>query len=360
MEDFEESKSDCSVESNKLPPVRTMMKSKINVRDQSSRRHGPLSAPASSGSNIGEADTKKASCMRSASLENREGTSIIPREYTSSIFPVSPPPLMRWTRTTILSDSISNRPPAFKNTFPTARKIENDEVTTGMPPELEDVETSAFSAYDARVSTMKSSPQIEKDSLTPATASNTGVSVGRLRETLEQPDACDIPVGSTRPIRQNSDSSKVVAKTQDQCKRSKCKTSQICQFYPKEFKNVSQLRRLERDHTGDRPFKCDVCEKSFTLSRNLCAHKRTHTGRKQHKCKTSSLRSTALRRHTLIHSGERPFTCKTCGRSFTQSSHLREHERIHTGERPYRCRECPKFFRRSSSVRRHERIHNLQ
>ena len=210
---------------------------------------------------------------------------------------------------------------------------------------------------------MKPCPQIEKDSLTPATASNTGVSAGRLRETSQQPDACDMPVGIRRPIRQNSDSSKVFAQKQDQCKRSKCKTSQMCEFCPEEFKNVSQVRQHKRDHTGDRPFKCDVCEKSFTLPRNLCAHKRTHTGRKQHKCKTcgtSFLRSTALRRHERIHSGERPFTCKTFGKSFAPSSHLRDHERIHRGERPYRCRECPEFFRRSSCLRRHERIHNLE
>ena len=186
---------------------------------------------------------------------------------------------------------------------------------------------------------MKPSPQIEKYSLSPPTASNTGVSVGRLRETSEQPDACDMPVGSRRPIRQNSDSSKVLAQKQDLCKRSNCKTSQMCQFCPKEFKNVSQLLLHERDHTGDRPFKCDVCEKSFSLSRNLCAHKRTHPGRKQHKCKTcgtSFLRSTALRRHERIHSGERPFTCKTCVRFLhshpnymTMSAYIQEN--VHIG-----------------------------
>ncbi|XP_065190638.1 uncharacterized protein LOC135821569 [Sycon ciliatum] len=259
MEDLEESKSNCSVESNKLPPMRTMMKSKINVRDQSSRQHGPSSVPPSSGSNTCEADTEKASCMRSASLGNREGMSIIPPEYTSSIFPVSPPPLTKWKMNTILSASISNRPPAFEKTYPTAGKSEKDEATASMPPELEDVEnrTSAFSAYDDRVSPVKPSPQIAEDSLTPAPASNTGVSVGRLRETSEQRHVCDMAVGSRSPIRQNSNSSNVMAQKQDQCKRSKCKTSQMCQFCPKEFKHASGLRKHERVHTGDRPFKCN-------------------------------------------------------------------------------------------------------
>ena len=149
MEGFEKSKSDCSVESYKLPPMRTMMKSKINVRDQSSTQHGLSSVPPSSGSNIGVADAEKAPCMRSALLENSEDTSIIPPEYTSSIVPVSPPPLIKRTRNTIHSSSISNRKPVFKKTFPTAGKSAKDEATTSMPPELEDVEirTSGFRVY---------------------------------------------------------------------------------------------------------------------------------------------------------------------------------------------------------------------
>ena len=366
MEDFEESNSGCSVDSNELPPTPPLMKSKRNMLDRRSRQHGQSSVPPFSESKIGEANMAKALCMRSASLENGEDTSSLPSEYTSSTFPVSPPPLLKRARNTILSACISNRQPAFKTTHGTERKSERDEVTSSAPTAMEDVEnwTSAFSAYDKRASPVKPSLQIEVDVLTPATASNTGVSAGRTRQASVQPDSCDMPVEHRRPTQQISDSSKVRAQNQDPSKRSKCKASQRCQFCKKEFRNVYHLREHERIHTGDRPFKCDVCGVSFTQSGNLSSHKRTHTGERPHKCKTcgtSFTNSSNLRKHERIHSGERPFKCKACVRSFTRSSHLRDHERIHTGERPYRCEECAKVFQCASSLRRHDRtIHTIK
>ncbi|XP_065189976.1 zinc finger protein 700-like [Sycon ciliatum] len=333
MEDLEESMSDCSVDSNKLPPMPPLMKSKRNMRDHTSREHGPSSVLPCPASNLLEKNMEKASCMRSASLGKREDTSNIPPEYTSSLIPVSTPPLIRWTRNTIHSGSTSNRRSAFEQTFRTAYESERDETISSTPSDMDDVVnwTSAVSGYEKRASPVRSYPQFAMDALTPATASNTGVSAGRTPEIWEKPDACDMPVGHRRPIRPYSDSS--MAQNQVSQKRSKNKTSQRCQYCQKEFKTVSHLRVHERVHTGDRPFKCDVCGKSFTQSCSLCAHKRTHTG-------------------------DRPFKCDICGKFFTQSGNLRVHKRIHTGERPHKCKTRGISFTHSSSLRRLESIHS--
>ena len=382
--------SDSSVASQELPPMPPLMKLKRNELNQTSREHSPSSVPPSPASNVLEENMEKPSCMRSTSLENREDTSSMPSEYTSSIIPFSTPPLIKLTRKTIPSGSISNHQPTFEQTFPTAAKSERNEVTSSTLSEMEDVVnwTSTLSGYEKRASSVRPSLQIEMDVSTPATASNTGVSAGRTPEPWEQPEAFGMPVKRRRPIGQQSESSQVMAQNQDPYKHYKCKTSQTCQFCQREFKYVSHLRQQElvhtgerpfkcdergmsftqsgsfrvhtRTHTGDRLFKCDVCQKSFTQSGSLCAHKRTHTGDRPFKCDVCGMsftQSGTLSAHKRTHTGDRPFKCKICGMSFTQSSCLRRHERIHSGERPVTCKTCGSSFNRLHHLRHHEGIH---
>ena len=56
-------------------------------------------------------------------------------------------------------------------------------------------------------------------------------------------------------------------------------------------------------------------------------------------------------------SGQKPFECEICQKSFTQKGQLKEHRRIHSGELPYQCGFCEKSFRNSSALVTHLRIH---
>lgn len=88
-----------------------------------------------------------------------------------------------------------------------------------------------------------------------------------------------------------------------------------CPMCPYKATVNSRLREHVRQHTGERPFVCSVCNKGF--------------GRKTH-----------LDTHMVIHSGEKPFKCTICSYSATQKGNLKIHMQSHTGEKPHACLYC--------------------
>ena len=48
-----------------------------------------------------------------------------------------------------------------------------------------------------------------------------------------------------------------------------------------------------------------------------------------------------------MQTGEKPYKCDVCEKAFTDAVVLKKHKRIHTGEKPFKCTECDKAFAES-------------
>lgn len=125
----------------------------------------------------------------------------------------------------------------------------------------------------------------------------------------------------------------------------------------------SSLEVHIRNHSGQRPFTCNVCNKDFTTKWNLKLHKWTHAARaaKPYKCdlcKGAFIRETDFIAHMNSHKSVRPYTCNHCGAQFIRKYNCQRHVKEHEKAKTFACQVCGKSFHRSYYLKDHMRVHS--
>ncbi|KAH8352058.1 hypothetical protein KR084_001567 [Drosophila pseudotakahashii] len=74
--------------------------------------------------------------------------------------------------------------------------------------------------------------------------------------------------------------------------------------------------------------------------------------------KSSTSRRSAKRRPYVNRRGRHLYECPDCGKKVQSNYNLRRHMMIHTGERPFPCDLCERRFREFSDLKKHRRRHS--
>ncbi|XP_052249663.1 zinc finger protein 235-like [Dreissena polymorpha] len=138
----------------------------------------------------------------------------------------------------------------------------------------------------------------------------------------------------------------------------------MCQFCNRLCFSKSDLEKHLRIHTGEKPFKCGICGKGFadkmSMDRHMIESQRSRHARFTCRfCNRVCCSNANLQKHLRTHTGEKPFKCGTCGRQFGDKIYMGEDQSAIQQRRPARfeCQFCNRHWCSNVDLQRHLRTH---
>ena len=124
-----------------------------------------------------------------------------------------------------------------------------------------------------------------------------------------------------------------------------------CNVRGRRFLRRTILDKHMTIRTGNKPYKCSLCERKFQTNHERKLHELRHKA-----CPVCGGRYILLSTHMRIHSTDR-HVCSVCKKAFRVVGQLKNHMLTHSDESPYICSDCSDRFRTSSALKQHMVTH---